>query len=70
MKSWVCSTLTQLRSVACGAILRLQNISGNIANSQTTAYKSIETNFGSDPGRFSAHAPDRRGRDRKFARHE
>ena len=32
----------------------LENISGNIANSQTTAFKRIDTSFsGSDPGRRS-----------------
>ena len=49
----------------------MQNISGNIANSQTTAYKGIETNFrGSHSGGLSAHASDRRRRDCEFARDE
>ncbi len=44
----------------------LQNISGNIANSQTTAYKSIGTSFVDLIPGFSARTADRRRRHCQF----
>ncbi len=44
--SWVSSALSRRRSVACAQeSYALENISGNIANSQTTAFKRIDTSF-------------------------
>ena len=38
----------------------LENISGNIANSQTTAFKRVDTSFhGSDPGQSALQAARR-----------
>ena len=44
--SWVFSVLSQPQLRECGAqSFALENISGNIANSQTTAFKRIDTSF-------------------------
>ena len=44
--SWVSSALLRPRSGACARkSYALENISGNIANSQTTAFKRIDTSF-------------------------
>ena len=48
----------------------LQNISGNIANSQTTGYKETDTSFEDLVSAASAGAADRRRRHRQFGRHQ
>ena len=47
----------------------LENISGNIANSQTTAFKRIDTSF-QISSRTSSPQAARRQRDRQFAHHQ